>query len=292
MTLFMGFYLLPEWGIKKSVILTASLLGAIPVMLFFVYRKYKFWVAADAVLLVFLFASASKPVKDPKSDVHFLYRSEGILGQVSVLDNPHPDTKRLFRLLFINQIPQTQVNVALMPASGWLYPHRLATLASIKPRGSRALLIGMGGGSIAMELKKILSSDALLLINFQGYFQGKHGKAARSICRTLQESGFRVKYFCPGTENEDADVHIFASLTEQNFDSINEDRLNACCKVMPHQHNDLITDTEADLSDAIILTDEKPRLETLNSYANEQWRERTIETYLINLRAKKIPYFR
>ena len=39
-----------------------------------------------------------------------------------------------------------------MPLSLWTYPHKIAAYASMKPSGSKALLLGMGGGSIALEL--------------------------------------------------------------------------------------------------------------------------------------------
>ena len=42
-----------------------------------------------------------------------------------------------------------------MHVSAWSYPHRIATLSNIKAKGSKALLIRMGEGSIAMELKKM-----------------------------------------------------------------------------------------------------------------------------------------
>ena len=366
MTLLMGFYLLPEWGIRKSIILITILLGSMPVLLFIVSHKYKLWLGSGLLILIILFIVGAIAFQDPELPIKFLYRSEGILGQVSVLDNPQPETNRLFRLLFINQIPQTQVNVKLMPASGWLYPHRLATLASIKPRHSKALLIGMGGGSIAMELKKmgfdldiveidkrmpevaekyfaftpdsiniiiddgrhfirtakkkydlvitdvlngesqpfhlftmeaftelkkITAPDALILINFQGYIRGEHGRAARSIYKTLQESGYFVKYFFSEKENIDGDIHLIASLTEQDFHSIDDGRLNVCCKVMPHKYDELITDDEIALNDALVLTDDKPQLEILNSYWVEQWRKTTVDKYLKNLTLNKIPFF-
>jgi MFS family permease len=156
MTLLMGFYFLPEWGIRKSIFLTAVLLGSMPLMLVVVYRKYKLWMGTGVSLLCILLLSSAKPFEDPNLPLKYLYRSEGILGQVSVVDNPKRDElNRIFRVLFINHIPQTKCNVQVIPASAWLYPHRLATLASIKPRGSKALLIGMGGGTVAMELKKM-----------------------------------------------------------------------------------------------------------------------------------------
>jgi spermidine synthase len=155
MTLLMGFYFLPEWGIRKSVYLTAALMGSMVVLLVILYRRYKnIAVIGIMVFLLFLLAS-HKLFKTPGIPLKYLYESEGILGQVTVLQNPDPSTKNIYRHLFINHIAQTWANVAHIPVSDWAYPHRLATLASIKPAGSRVLLIGLGGGSLVMELRKL-----------------------------------------------------------------------------------------------------------------------------------------
>ena len=155
MTLLMGFYLLPEWGIRKSVYLTAALLAVMPVLLFIVNRSYKILAGAGLLGLILIVLASAKPFQGPDSDIQILYQTEGILGQVSVVDFTSPETKYVFRHLFLNYIPQTKMNVDVIPASAWFYPHRLATLASVKPRGSRVLLIGLGGGTIATELKKM-----------------------------------------------------------------------------------------------------------------------------------------
>ena len=141
-------------------------------------------------------------------------------------------------------------------------------------------------------MKKAVNPDALVLINFQGYLKGEHGRSARSIYRTLLESGFSVNYYSSAIKEESGDLHFIASLSKLDFDSIDDSRLTSCCQIMPHKHADLITDAKIDLKDAIVLTDDKPQLETLNSFWNEEWRKNTIETYLINLRTYKIPYFK
>ena len=115
----------------------------------------KGWLISSLAAMTVIMMASFRPFTDPQLYFHFLYQSEGVLGQVSVLENPLPESNRVFRLLFLNHIPQTKCNVDFIPASGWVYPHRLATLASIKEKGSKALLIGMGGGNIAMELKKM-----------------------------------------------------------------------------------------------------------------------------------------
>jgi hypothetical protein len=92
MTLLMGFYLLPDWGIRKSLMLTSILVGITPFILFILIKKYKSFLIAGFCFVALIMISATKPIKDPDINLKFLYRSEGVLGQVTVLDNPHPET--------------------------------------------------------------------------------------------------------------------------------------------------------------------------------------------------------
>lgn len=155
MTLLMGFYFLPEWGIRKSIYITTLLLGLMPVLLMVIYAKYKVVTAAGAGVVVLMLIASQKPFTPPGIPLKYLYKSEGILGQVSVLENPDPETGKTYRHMFINHIPQTWVDVQFIPFSEWGYPHHIATLTSIKPPGSKVLLVGLGGGSIAMEFKNM-----------------------------------------------------------------------------------------------------------------------------------------
>lgn len=61
----------------------------------------------------------------------------------------------IYRGLFLNGIKQTNTEVGNEPFSLWDYPHKISALSSIMPPGSQALLLGMGGGSIAFELTGI-----------------------------------------------------------------------------------------------------------------------------------------
>ncbi|MCX6245948.1 MAG: fused MFS/spermidine synthase [Bacteroidetes bacterium] len=366
MTLLMGFYFLPEWGIRNSIILVAGLLGSMTIMLVILLRRYRIWLGAGLLLVAGFLVSATTFIRDPAMALRFIYRSEGILGQVSVLNYPLYEANQMIRLMFINQVPQTQENVEYMPVSMWTYPHRISAVSSLKPRGSKALLVGMAGGSLAMELKKmgfgldvveidermpfiagkyfafdarginisiddgrhfirsakgkydliiidvlngevqpfhmftmesfaemkkILSDDALIIINLQGFIQGEHGRAARSIYKTLEESGFRVWYFSKLDEKA-GDVHLYASMKGQDFTRIDSTKLNDCCRQKLRDRWTFVTDVPLDLSDAVILTDDRPMLEALNNYAAEYWRKLQIGGFLANLRHNRIPYFK
>lgn len=153
MTLVTGLYLLPEWGIKSTVLLIASLLGAISCISFLIFKKYVPLTGA-AIVLVLLFVSQNR-AKIFRSDIVWLKdRSEGILGQITVFDYLDSD-KHTMRYMLINGIPQTYVMPQQNPISSWPYIHRLATMTSGKPKGARALLIGMAGGTLCMELKSM-----------------------------------------------------------------------------------------------------------------------------------------
>lgn len=367
MTLLMGFYLLPEWGIIKSVFLTAGLLALAAIILVLSYKKLNLWLGLTLPLAGLFLLSAKKASEDPDNNVRFLYRNEGVLAQLSVGQDGPTGADDCLRMLFINNIPQTIVPCNNLSVSDWDYPHRMATLASIQPHGSKALLIGMGGGSIAMELKKmgfqtdiveldrrvpevaeeyfgfdpgganifiddgrhfiqsakkkydliiidvlngeaqpsymfseqafaalkkIMTPDALLLINNQGYLHGPHGKGARSIFKTLIRAGFFVRYYFEGDKKNDGDLHFIASFREKDFHNIQEERMNPCCVQHAHTYKDLITEMPVDTTDAYVFTDDKPQLEILNSYVNEQWRTWTLDSDLKLLHENHYPIFR
>lgn len=152
MTLLMGFYFLPEWGIRKSVFLSAFLLGSMAVLVVILGRKFRAESAIGIIVLLSLFFASARSFSDAKVSSRYKYRSEGVLGQLTVVET---QTGERTRSLFLNQIPQTFVSINQIPASLWKYPHRIAMLASMKPVNSDVLLLGLGGGSIAMELKRM-----------------------------------------------------------------------------------------------------------------------------------------
>jgi hypothetical protein len=107
----------------------------------------------------------------------------------------------------------------------------------------------------------------------------------------LLESGFKVKYYFSGSQEEDGDIHFIVSHDDPDFSVIDQKRLNACCRVMDFKPEDLTTAKELSLSDALVLTDDKPQLENMSSYWNELWRKRTFDNYLNDYTYFKIPFF-
>lgn len=361
MTLLMGFYFLPEWGIRRSVLLSAILLGSMAILVVIISRKYRIVSAIGIFILVMMFLASARSFSDAKGSVKYLYRSEGILGQLTVVETRTGDRTRT---LYINQIPQTRVDPYKLQASLWKYPHRIAMIASMKPENSKALLIGLGGGNIAMELKKmgfsldaveldkrvpelaekyfgfdpdganvyiddgrhfiracekkydlvvidvlngeiqphhmftmesfeeikqILEPDGMLIVNTQGFLYGEPGLGARSVYKTLAESGFNVKHYFAGDADRSGDIHFIASSAAFSLPLSPPDKINACCKEFPVDYPSLFIKLEViaardkpDLIDAEILTDDKPALEALYNYSNEEWRTNTMKSLLMN----------
>lgn len=149
-----GFYLIPELGIRVTAILTGVLLGLMAVAGMFWAKRTSQAVATIAVCLLFVVATSFKKGLDPKVKVQ--YQSSGILGEWTVVDQVaalDQNGQPLYtRQLLLNGVDQTFTEVGNEPVSMWLYPHKLSALAGIKPAGSKALLLGMGGGSIAHGL--------------------------------------------------------------------------------------------------------------------------------------------
>ena len=367
MTLLMGFFLLPEWGIRNSVYLTAVLLGSMVVMLVILSGTFRFWATAGALVVAVSVLAAGTLFTDPEVDGKYVYRSEGMLGQIAVFQFAEPGTGAIVRSLMVNQITQTYVGMTDPPVSHENYTHQIATLAGLKPAGAKALLIGMGGGSIATEfknmgfqldiveldsrmftvaedyfafdpsgvrefvddgrhfirtvtdkydivvidvcngeiqpnhlftqescreIKKILAPDGLILINFPGYIYGKRGRGGRSLVKTLADGGFICRFFYEGDPENSGGITIAASPVEVDYTSLDAGRLNACCKSFPPFYKELKTDKDIDLTDALVLLDDRPIFEKLNNKSNEEWRQIVIETFLADQVKHKVPFFR
>lgn len=365
MTLLMGFFMLPELGIRISLYFAASPLAILAFILMLKVKNYKEMTYSVITLIIVFIMTTGSSFKDPQLELKYLYKSEGILGQISVLNNPDDDSDITYRHLFINHIAQTWVNDKYPSYSQWQYPHRFSALASIKPVGSKALLIGLGGGSIGMEFKRlgfevdvveldaripevaetyfgfepegmnlflddgrhyfksteekydiilidvlngetqphhlftmesldeiksILNPDGLLLINNQGYLQGPHSLGARSIYKTLVEAGFNTEVF--KSKEDGGDIHFMATPGQLDFQALNEERMNPCCRQIPHAYRDLVTDFTVDTSDALILRDDKPKLELLNIYQNEEWRKTALGAIIKREKDNNIPFFK
>jgi len=146
----MGFYVIPEFGLSIPAIITGLVLGIITFMLLLMQGK----IVVLIYFAVVAFAFFSLKEKKVHSNINVLYRSEGLLGQILVVDIKYGDNADE-RILFVNRMGQTYIELNT-GKSRWSYVDYLTSVASILPQGSDVLLLGMGGGTVANQLQTIL----------------------------------------------------------------------------------------------------------------------------------------
>lgn len=154
-TFLVGFYLLPEFGIKWPCYFFGLLLALFP-LLALVGKKY---FKALLFLVPFgltAFINAQKNLHDENYRV--LYESEGILGQIKVVDMPYYTATQGWkngRALLVNNTAQSIMNVDNPEYDLWDWSYFFPTAVSIFSKGSDALLLGLGGGTIVHQFNRL-----------------------------------------------------------------------------------------------------------------------------------------
>lgn len=152
-TLLSGFYLIPEFGLTLTAQATGIALIILPFLLLLRMRHYPA-VAIPALMVLVMLPHG----KNEDYPVTIQYRSEGMLGQLLLVDVPlvnrRTGERRIDRILFVNRVAQSWMNLNTGEPI-WDYPHYLRSIASNLSPGSRVLLLGLGGGIVARELQEL-----------------------------------------------------------------------------------------------------------------------------------------
>jgi spermidine synthase len=152
-----GFFIIPNYGLTMPGVITGIVLGVLPLI---VIIKHKQIVKAAGFFLLCIWAFSSSSFNPGSSNIKVVYNSEGLLGQLLVLDYPHYN-KELnqdgsSRWLFVNRISQTMFDsLADESEKGekyFTYVYRISRFTDSIPKNSKILLLGLGGGSVARVL--------------------------------------------------------------------------------------------------------------------------------------------
>lgn len=155
-TFFVGFYFLPEFGVKWPSYLFGISLMIIP---FVLLLKNKAWLAGLFIIPIFFSAKAHSvaPIYKNKG-VELVYESEGIFGQLRVFDMPFLTFSRGWkkaRVLMVNNTGQTMMDLDDPEYDVWDWSYYFPTAASVYPKGSDVLLLGLGGGTLVQQFKRL-----------------------------------------------------------------------------------------------------------------------------------------
>lgn len=148
-----GFFLIPWLGLTLTTLLAGLLLIALPLVALLHQRRFE----AVALPLIAVTMLALQPDLENHPDVDVVYESEGLLGQLKVIDFTYSlpnQAPRTDRILFVNRTAQTWINRDTGEPV-WDYMPYIQSVASLLPEGSRALLLGLGGGTIALQLQEV-----------------------------------------------------------------------------------------------------------------------------------------
>jgi spermidine synthase len=120
------------------------------------------------------------------------------------------------------------------------------------------------------KTESLLKNDGLIVVNFNGFLEGKTGKPAKSIYKTLIAAGLEARILpTPGAE-ANRNLLFVASKKKQDFHNVRSPLL---LNEKPADIETLFLDPQkVDLNDAVVLTDDKPILELLNIQAGNAWR--------------------
>ncbi len=136
----------------------------------------------------------------------------------------------------------------------------------------------------------LLSENGMIIVNLNGYLCGEIGKPGRSVYLTLKSVGLETRILpTPGNESERNSLFI-ATKKPMAFHHVRTP--------LTHHGKEVGLDSlfldpsTLNLSDAIILADDKPILELLNVAASNKWRNDYNSTYNILFAKSGIPLFK
>ncbi|TNE58134.1 MAG: hypothetical protein EP344_10385 [Bacteroidetes bacterium] len=155
-TFLMGFVIIPEYGISVPAMVCGLLLATLPA--FSLFRLKVRTAPLLWLLMVAGFIAMGSRDMDYTGDRQVHYYSEGILGQIKVLDFDQAHNGQAvhrYRGLVMNNTLQTVLNLEDPDAEYWGYTRLIGHLSAQYPPGSRMLVLGLGGGTLARRLRQL-----------------------------------------------------------------------------------------------------------------------------------------
>lgn len=156
-TFLMGFYLLPNFGVDMPAVFFGTVLISLSSIGLFKMKKSIPGILSVALLSV-CFAGYFGQKEYSSRKYKVVYSSEGILGQVKVVDQmftTYTRGAREARILYVNNTAQSIIDKKNPEYSLWDWSYYMPSAASVFPVGSDVLLLGLGGGTLVKQFQRL-----------------------------------------------------------------------------------------------------------------------------------------
>lgn len=155
-TFLVGFFLLPEYGIKWPSFVFGSLLITLSAIGILAGKNKSLPLLAIGALVFSGYVNYKSPLINPAYEI--VYESEGILGQIKVVDMPYYTSTRGVkkgRALMVNNTAQTILDLDNPEYDLWDWSYYFPAAVSMYPQGSKVLLLGLGGGTLVQQFQRL-----------------------------------------------------------------------------------------------------------------------------------------
>lgn len=215
-TLLTGFWLVPVIGITIPCIVAGSILFLLSIVI--LKPKTKMAAVAFALLLTpsifFIYSTRS----DLSDKYRVVYHTEGMLGQVKIIDFDYTymNYNIQSRVMLVNHNWQTWIDNRKRDFSFLYYTRFTKAVISSLPQGSKALLIGLGGGTVARQFEEHnMSYDAVEIDGRLPYLAEKYFGLKSAVANTTVDDGRHFVNIC----KKKYDLVIIDALLGENVPS-------------------------------------------------------------------------
>jgi predicted membrane-bound spermidine synthase len=163
-TFLVGFYTLPTFGIQKTLYFYGVLVVVTSIVIAWLSKKEIAGKAFDQAQddkakgnnkMMFLLLSIALLSYNftSKKNNEIIYQSDGIMGELKVVDRMYGGGKE-YREMMVNNISQTIMDKQNPNVSFWNYVGVLTYNLESYSKGKKALLLGLGGGTLYKQLQQ------------------------------------------------------------------------------------------------------------------------------------------
>lgn len=225
-TFISGFFLIPNLSIN-TITFSISVLFLFLLCLYQLSSKkfvHLFTLSVTAIICTgCYFLGVTFKQSTTKKIIH---QQDGVLGQIIVEDKIlHKHKKQ--RILYIDRAPNSVINPSTK-ISDYSYVHKVASMTDIYPQGSKALVMGVGGGSSviefarmgfnveAVELDKNVASTALHFFGLKEFPCKIYIDDARHFIRTAKSKYDIIFVDIIGNENIPSHLYTLEGVKEMD----------------------------------------------------------------------------